>query len=395
MGQIAGERQAMFGNLMRWRMLAVAGASLALAACNAVPKAPPAPPPPVAQPTPDVLPTDSARHRVALLVPTTGPNAVVGQAIANAATMALLDTNATNLRVTTYDTATGAGDAASRAIADGNRLILGPLLSADIAAVLAPAQAAKVPLITFSNDEAVAGRSVFVMGNLPSQSVTRSVGYAAGRGVTSFAALVPRGDYGQRTSDALMAAARQNKATIAVIEAYDRSNASLTAAARKLAERGGSGAVLIADGGRMASLAAPVLKPGKASATPRLIGTELWGGEKVVTTTRALEGAWFATVADTRFPQFSDSYKRRFGESPYRIATLGYDAVLLSLRVAREWKPGNAFPVNQLLDKGGFLGLDGPFRFSRNGVIERALEVREVRGGTVVTVSPAPSRFED
>ncbi len=386
----------MFGNRIGWRKLAVAGASLALAACNVVPKAPPAPaPPPVTQPSPDVLPTDTARHRIALLVPMTGPNAAVGQSIANAATMALLDTNATNLRVTTYDTAAGVDDAASRAIADGNRLILGPLLSSDIQAVLVPAQAAQVPLITFSNDEAVAGRSVFVMGNLPGQSVTRSVEFAAGRGVKSFAALVPRGDYGQRTSEALMAAARKSGASVPVMEAYDRSNASLSAATRKIAERGGSSAVLIADGGRMASLAAPVLKPGAASDTPRIIGTELWSGEKVVTSTKALEGAWFATVADTRFPQFSDSYKRRFGDAPYRIATLGYDAVLLSLRVAREWKPGSVFPVNKLTEKGGFLGLDGPFRFSRNGVIERALEVREVRGGTVVTVSPTPSRFED
>ena len=56
-----------------------------------------------------MLPTDTARHRVALLVPLSGENAAVGRSIANATTMALLDTNAENLRITTYDTATGAG----------------------------------------------------------------------------------------------------------------------------------------------------------------------------------------------------------------------------------------------------------------------------------------------
>jgi hypothetical protein len=39
-----------------------------------------------------VLPTDTARHRVALLVPLSGENAAVGRSIANATTMALLDT---------------------------------------------------------------------------------------------------------------------------------------------------------------------------------------------------------------------------------------------------------------------------------------------------------------
>ncbi len=384
----------MTGIFREWRKLAVVGASVILAACTAVPKAPQAPPP-VAAPSPDLLPTDTQRHRVALLVPTSGTNAAVGQSIANAATMALLDTNATNLRVTTYDTAASPGDAARRAVADGNRLILGPLLTSDIPAVLAVAEPAKIPLIAFSNDEAAAARNVFVMGNLPSQSVSRSVAYAAGRGVKSFAALVPRGEYGDRASNALMVAAKQNGASVMAMEAYDRSNTSLTSAARRIVERGGQGAVLIADGGRMASMAAPILNPAGGSAAARLIGTELWSGEKLIASTKSLEGAWFSAVADNRFGQFSDSYRKRFGAAPYRLATLGYDAVLLSLRVAREWKPGSVFPTGKLTERGGFLGLDGPFRFSRNGVVERALEVREVRGGAVVTVSPAPARFED
>ena len=51
------------------------------------------------------------------------------------------------------------------------------------------------------------------------------------------------------------------------------------------------------------------------------------------------------------------------------------------------------FPKAELYDKGGFLGVDGAFRFARNGVIERALEVREVKGGEVTPVDPAPTGF--
>lgn len=382
----------MIGRLFQWRSFAIAGMSAALAACAVVPKAPPQTQRPTTpQPSPDALPTDTERHRIALLVPMTGTNAAVGQSISNAATMALLDTNAANLRVTTYDTATNPGQAAQRAVADGNQLILGPLLSEDIQPVLAHSRPAKVPLISFSNDETAASRDAYVMGNLPSESVERSVTYAIGRGVKSFGALVPRGEYGQRASDALMAATRKGGATVQAMEAYDRSNASVTAAARKLRERGGYGAVLIADGGRMAGLAAPILKPSGESM--QIIGTELWSGEKSVTSTGALSGALFSAVSDNRFGQFSQSYKRRYGATPYRIATLGYDAVLLTLRIAREWRPGTSFPTARLADKDGFLGLDGAFRFDRNGAIERALEVRELRGGSVVTVSPAPTRF--
>jgi ABC-type branched-subunit amino acid transport system substrate-binding protein len=112
----------MFGN---WKRLMTLGVlALGIAGCKVIPDDGR---PPVVTPTPeptetpdDVLPTDDGRHRIALLVPLSGANGAVGQAIANATTMALLDTNAANLRITTYDTATGAGSAAARAVRDGN-----------------------------------------------------------------------------------------------------------------------------------------------------------------------------------------------------------------------------------------------------------------------------------
>ena len=75
------------------------------------------------------------------------------------------------------------------------------------------------------------------------------------------------------------------------------------------------------------------------------------------------------------------------------LSTLGYDAVLLTLRISRDWEVGDTFPRRELYDDGGFLGVDGAFRFRRDGVAERALEVREVRGSQVVAIDPAPSSF--
>ena len=369
--------------------------TILLSACQAIPdrgdRGPAAPPPP-AGPSADVLPTDTARHRIALLVPTTGSNGAVGRSLANAATMALLDTSAENLRITTYDTATGAETAAARAIADGNKLILGPLLREDVAPVLAQARPAKVPLISFSNDSSIAARDVFVMGHIPEQSVARTVGYAAGQGARRFAALVPTGDYGTRAADALSRAATGAGGTVASVERYDRGNTSIVSAAERLAADGGFDAVLIAEGPRLSIMAAAPLTRG--ATPPRLLGTELWSGEASIANAPAMRGALFSAVSDDRYRQFVDSYRARFGEQPHRIATLGYDAVLLALRVAQDWRPGRAFPVGELLDQGGFLGIDGPFRFGSDGVVERAMEVRQVGARTISVVDPAPERFE-
>jgi ABC-type branched-subunit amino acid transport system substrate-binding protein len=376
------------------RAVAVGFLTVALAACKVVPddgRPRPAPTPaPTPGPVEDVLPTDTARHRVALLVPLSGENAAVGRSIANATTMALLDTNAENLRITTYDTGTGAGTAAARAIADGNKLILGPLVREDVAPVLARARPANVPLVTFSNDTSIAAPDVFVMGHVPEQSIVRTVAYASQRGARTFAALVPNGDYGRRAADALAQSVAGVGGTLVATERYDRGNTSIVSAAERLKSRGAD-AVLIAEGARLSAMAAGTLKEGGAQVF--LLGTELWSGEASLANSTAMRGAWFSAVSDQRYRQFVNSYQSRFGEEPYRIATLGYDSVLLALRIAREWQPGRNFPTGRMLAADGFLGLDGPFRFRSTGVGERAMEVRQVGNGAVSVVDPAPSRF--
>lgn len=382
--------------LLRPRHVAIASSALLAAGCQVVPKsdaptAPP-PPPPVTEPSATALPTDSGRHRIALLVPTSGEAAGAGQTIANATTMALLDTNADNLRITSYDTSTGVAAAAAQAIADGNKLILGPLASEDVAQVAAAAKPAGVPVIAFASDTRLASSDVFVMGNTPEQSIRRSVQFVRGKGAARFAALVPEGDYGARALAALDRAIVESGGSLVRRETYARGNTSVVSAAARLRAAGGFDTVLIADSARFAIDAAGELQRGRA-AKPHLVGTELWSGDAALTRAPGLQGALFSAVSDQRYSRFAASYETRFGAKPYRIATLGYDAVLLTLRIARAWKVGSPFPRQELYDRGGFVGVDGPFRFTLAGIAERALEVREIKGTEVIAADPAPTGF--
>lgn len=382
------------------RGIIIAATTVFLAGCQVIPKTGPAPtsepvPDQTNVPSADVLPTDETRHRVAILVPTSGRNGAVGQSIANAANMAILDTNADNLRITTYDTSSGAREAAARALADGNRLILGPMLASNVAAVRDEMSGSGATLISFSNNTNVAGNGVYVMGHIPAQSIARSVAYARENGATNFAALLPRGDYGDRAASALDNAVRTYGGLVGQTQRYDRSSASVIDAATRLREASGYDTVVLAEGVQLSTQAANALRDDETGLPPSLIGTELWSGESAITRTSALRGAIFSAVSNRRFQRFRDGYQDRFGSAPYRISTLGYDAVLLTLRVARDWPIGRAFPANRLTTKDGFIGLDGAFRFGDNGVVERAMEVREVAQGGVAVVDPAPARFSD
>ncbi len=338
------------------------------------------------------IPRDTERNRVALLVPLSGGNAGVGTSIANATMLALLDTQNQRVRITNYDTATGAAAAAQRAIADGAQLILGPLLADDVRAVAPIAQAAKVPVISFSNDSGVAGNGVFLMGYAPTQSITRVVDFAKSRGVSNFAGLVPNGLYGERASTAFLRAVEGAGGQVVSLQTYARTAGGVTGAATRLAAKAPYDAVLVADSGATAAQAAGLVKRG-AGASTRILGTELWNSENGLAAKPSLAGAWYAAVSDTLYRQYAAKYRARFGSGPYRLSSIGYDSVLLTVRIARDWRPGAAFPVGRLRDGDGFSGIDGAFRFGRDSIAERALEVKEIRGGTTTVVSPAPAGF--
>lgn len=365
-----------------------------LAACQVVPKAGPAAP---AAPQNGEngqfgpgLPSDTDRHRVALLVPQSGTNADVGTSIANATTLALLDSGTQRVRITTYDTAQGAAAAARQAIADGNKLILGPLLSEDVSAVAPIARSAKVPVLSFSNDTSVAGNGVFIMGFVPGQSVERVVKYARAKGHQRFGALVPKNVYGERSTSAFRAAVQASGGTLVSVESYDRSATALTGAARRLANAGDMDAVLIADSGGNAIRAVPLVKSG---GNRQILGTELWNTDSSLGGSPVMRGSWFASVSDGLYGQLGNKYRERFGRAPYRLGSLGYDSVLLTVRISRDWKPGSNFPTSKLMASDGFGGIDGIFRFNDRGIAVRALEVSEVGAGGFRVIDPAPTKW--
>lgn len=384
-------------SLFRWLGLAVMAAVIAGCVPRATRPTTQLPTEPVLRPEePRVnprLPADETRNRVAVLVPLTGRDAALGQSILNAANLALLDSGGDRIRITAYDTAAagGAVRAANEAIAEGSGLILGPLLAEDVRAVAPIARENSVPVIAFSNDISVAGNGVFLMGFTPGQSITRVVNFARERGAQSFGALVPANVYGERAAQAMTRSVEGASARLIGIQTFDPSAAGVRGASTRLLGQGTPDAVLLADVPRVVLPAVPVVRA--AAPAPRLLATERWASEANIGANVALRGAWFAAPSDTVYTQFRTRYRARYNSAPFRLASMGYDAVLLTVRVAANWQVRRTFPIRELRDPQGFSGVDGAFRFGRDGVADRALEVREVTAAGSNVVSPAPRGF--
>ncbi|MGH7045661.1 MAG: penicillin-binding protein activator [Stellaceae bacterium] len=366
-----------------------------------------------------MVPTGPAK--VALLVPLSGPNAALGQAILNAAQLALFETGGDQLTLVPRDTkgtSSGAAAAAHAAIGDGVGLILGPLLASEVEAVKPIADDANLNVIAFSTVTDLAGGGTFLMGFLPRQEVVREVAYAHQRGIGRFAALVPETPYGHLMADALRDAASSSGATVTRVAFYDARSGDPSAAIARLLPAGtagspapdpalsGSGtaaapavtpdfdALLLPEGGdQLTALARKLVAAGLDTKATRLLGSGLWDVPDIADEP-ALLGGWFATSPPDARREFERRYRATYGRDPPRLASLGYDAAALAAVLARG-QGGPPFSRAAILNPNGFTGVDGLFRFTPDGLVQRSLAVLEVEPQGNIVVSPAVSSFQD
>ena len=351
---------------------------------------------------------------MALLVPLSGANAELGQAMLDAAQLALFESGGDRLILVPRDTggnAAGAAGAARAVIGDGARLILGPLLAPEVEAVKPIAQDAHLNVIAFSTVTNLAGGNTFLMGFLPRQEVVREVGYARERGLARFAALAPNSPYGHLMADALREVASASGGSVTKIEFFDPRAGDVSPAIQRLLPGGGAegsaapppvsppaasfDALLLPEGGaRLKQIAASGQRRRAATAKPvQLLGSGLWDAPDIGSEP-ALVGGWFASSPPEARQDFERRFSATYGHNPPRLASLGYDAAALAAVLARG-QAGEPFSQQAILNPSGFTGVDGLFRFTPNGLVQRGLAVLEVEPQGTTVVSPAPQSFQD
>ena len=399
----------------------------------------PVPEAPVLTPPPTGLalraPGDGGPVRAAILLPLSGPNAALGQALLRAAQMALFEVGDEHFVLLPRDTEgqpEGAVHAAEQALADGAELILGPVFSAEVQAAAQVTRSRNVPMIAFSTDREAAGNGVFLMGFMPDQQVIRVMTYAARQGMQRFAALIPDTPYGLAVAAAIRRGTRELGVSFDHHESYAGNITDFTDPVRRIASferrksqlaqqrreleaqkdevaqqaldrlKGqetagdlGYDALMIAEGGdRLRNIGALLPFYDIDPRSVRFLGTGLWDDPNVGRE-QALVGGWFAGPSPGDFEAFRNRYRQQFGTADVlpRIGTLAYDATALAAVLARSEVRAN-YSEETLTNPSGFAGVDGIFRFGADGIAERGLAVIEVQRNGLRVISPSPASFE-
>ena len=383
---------------MRQPFYALATFALLLAACGESNTSTPAAPATTVKASVGSPVTASGKARIALLVPLSGQAAPVGQALQQAAEMALFDAGAKDLALAAYDSGDSpesAVQAYQKARTDGVALVLGPLFGSSARALGPLVAQGGANVISFSNDEQVAQRGIFIMGIAAPPQVRRVVDYAADRGIRRFAVLAPQTSYGEQMARTLEAQVPQRGATVAAVELYDPNTADFGGPARRLASAARSEdrlAVLVPVAPpRLSGVLAALGSAGLDNKSAQYLGTGVWDVPNIGADAAA-RGGWYAAPDPAARADFERRFTATYGKPPNRLATLAYDAVALAANLAR-LKPGGDFSAEAITNPNGWSGVDGIFRFLPNGRSERALAVIEVQSNRGVVVSPAPTSF--
>ena len=393
-------------------------AAAGLVACVADPGRAGYGPVPVGGAAADSLTAGSSR-RVAILLPLTGPNAELGQAMLRAAQLALDQPGAPPLDARdTAGTPAGAADAATQAIAAGTGLILGPLTAGETASVAPVAKAGGVPVLAFTSDAAQAQAGVWTLGVTPAQQVRRLVLAVQAEGKTRVAAVLPKNAFGDAMSSGLTTVAAAAGLPPPQVTHYNSSFAALNAALKDASgyssrhpatdgqpqearARGDADkpreptdpatqasppfdALLLGAAGESLGQAVPLLPYYDIGPDHvRILGPALWARE--ASHLSAIAGAWYAAPDPAQRAQFDQQYAAKYKTPPRELTSLAYDAAGIA-RVAAE----GGFTPGALARPEGFAGADGVLALQPDGQVRRGLAIFEIDRSGAHIVQPAP-----
>lgn len=345
--------------------------------------------------------------RVALLLPYgTGDEGreQIARSLENAARLAQGDVHNATIDLVVYPTAgttSGGAAAASQAVSEGAKIIVGPLFSTETAGAEGPAAAAGLTLLSFSNNPSVAGSNVYILGTTFQNTADRLIAYGQARGLGPFGVVYPSGLEGETARDAVQAAAADRGATLAASQGYNLSVQGIQSAAGPAAQAllgAGANGVILTDGptGGLSFIADGLRSNGVGPDQGQFLGMQRWDISAEALQAPSLQGGVFAAPDPGIVTAFNGRYRAAYGESPHELAGLAYDGVAAvgALIAEARSQGGSPFSTERLTQPSGFAGVNGPFRFTPSGRAQRNLAIIAVQNGAPVVREPAARSFD-
>ncbi|MBZ0271437.1 penicillin-binding protein activator [bacterium] len=333
---------------------------------------------------------EPAPIRLGVVLPLSGKFRVFGEQALNGVMLGLEKTGVP-VEVEIRDSE-GDGDTAARHVAElaGDPTILaivGPLLVKEADTAAAIAEEAEIPLLALSRKEdLVAGRRwVFRNAVTFANQTDALVEYATSHlFARRFAIMYPETDYGEAFRAAFEKSLDPMAHRLEAVTSYAPDATDFRKPSHAILNAGAPDAIFIPDSANRVALIAPQLVYFGIKDVV-LLGPSLWNDDTLAKKAGAylprsvIVDGFFSRAGDDDVRAFSNKYRDSFGDDPTLLSALGYDAVRLLARAAKDGAADTRSAMRRaILQTRAFPGVAGTVTFLENGEADRSLYLLRV-----------------
>lgn len=341
--------------------------------------------------------------QVALLVPSgsgRGTDELLAQSLENAARLAMRDLNGAAIDLRVYQTAGDASLAAAnadKAVDEGAQIIIGPVYAQAANAAAKAVAGRGVSVLSFSNNAAVAGGNLFVLGPTFRNTAQRMVSFAVSQGKQRFVVVYGDDVAGNQGRAAIEQSVAAQGATVVNSIGYALSQQDVIAAVPAIksavTDTGADAIFFTTDSATALPLLSQLLpETGISSGVAQFVGLTRWDIPPQTLSLPGVQNGWFALPDPSATAAFSGKYQTAYGTAPHPIGGLGFDAIA-AIGALQSQGGSNTLSAAALTQGAGYRGASGIFRLNADGSNSRGLAVATISDAQVQIISPAPQNF--
>ena len=308
-------------------------------------------------------------NKIAMIAPLNGSNQNLGNALIDAGFLALLQSKK-NISIMVIDSAVEQKtlrENIQKAIDDNVKIFVGPVFADDTNLVSSMVKNKDIIVLSFSNDSSLAGTGVYLMGFLPETSVNKVDDHASVKGIYDFYSLLPAGKYGNIIKNSLTKLSNKEHIFLIDSEDYDDKNLSISLEqiTSSMKDNQNKKALVISDKGKSFKAIRDVLSDAYLSERNiKLINLAGFSDEEIAK--YQSDNIWFIGSETESSKNLNQIFEGKYPYNTLKLMNLAYDGVTLAATIKSS---------KELKNTRGFNGINGFFRFDKNGLIEREVKI--------------------
>jgi hypothetical protein len=327
-------------------------------------------------------------------------NDLLATSLQNAAQLAVSDLGDVKIDLRIYSTSgtpAGAAAAATKAVNEGAKILLGPVFGESANAAGAAVASRGISVLSFSNNTEIAGGNIFVLGHTFANTANRLISYAASKGLANVLVVHANNLTGQVGRKAVQQAAATSGVNFTGAASYEFSQSGVISAVQDIAQQvkdSDTDMIMFSSdtAGALPILAQLLPENGVDPKAIKFMGLTRWDIPTQTLSLTGLQGGWFALPDPSMTGSFKDRYIQAYGQTPHPLAGIAYDGVAAVGALIAKGK-SDALSRANLTQKSGFAGVNGVFRLLPDGTNERAMAVVQIENKRVKVIDPAPRSF--